>query len=190
MNNKPPLPRISLDKIMPTHNADLKCAPTLSFNNGSCIPLNILIDMTHAYNNYCKNNNIDKIINTEYNNIETDQDAYKRYLLHELQNRIGNKLNQHEWNKHDFMNFLNNEIKKDLTNNIFRPTGPQGKFDWLSTFDINYTLEQYENKYNDFKFLESTVPYTDFIGLNRFNFTLFPFFIKFHITKVYLFVKK
>ena len=43
--------------------------------------------------------------------------------------------------------------------------------------------------YNDFKFFESTVPYTDLIGLYRFNFTLFPFFIKFHIVYVYLFVK-
>jgi hypothetical protein len=34
--------------------------------------------------------------------------------------------------------------------------------------------------YNDFKFFESTVPYTDLIGLYRFNFTLFPFFITFH----------
>ena len=40
--------------------------------------------------------------------------------------------------------------------------------------------------YTDFKFLESTVPYTDFIGLNRFNFTLFPFFINFHIDKFIL----
>jgi hypothetical protein len=39
--------------------------------------------------------------------------------------------------------------------------------------------------YTDFKFFESTVPYIDFIGLNRFNFTLFPFFIKFHIIEVY-----
>ena len=58
MIKKPPLPRISLDKIMPTHNADLKRAPTLSFDNGSCIPLNILIEMTDAYNNYCKDNKI------------------------------------------------------------------------------------------------------------------------------------
>ena len=48
---------------------------------------------------------------------------------------------------------MKEDDKNELENNVFRPEGPQGKFDWLSTFDINYTLAQYENKYPDFKFL-------------------------------------
>lgn len=44
--------------------------------------------------------------------------------------------------------------------------------------------------YNDFKFFESTVPYTDLIGLYRFNFTLLPFFIKFHCCQCLFVCKK
>ena len=59
----------------------------------------------------------------------------------------------------------------------------------LSCSDLGVT-QDWMFIYTDFKFLESTVPYTDLIGLYRFNFTLFPFFIKFHIINVYLLVKK
>jgi hypothetical protein len=59
----------------------------------------------------------------------------------------------------------------------------------LSYSDLGVT-QDWMFMYTDFKFLESTVPYTDLIGLYRFSFTLFPFFIKFHIMNVYLFVKK
>jgi hypothetical protein len=51
-----------------------------------------------------------------------------------------------------------------LENKIFRPDGPQGRFDWLSTIDINQVLYQYEAKYSDFKFL-GAVP-MDFMDLD------------------------
>jgi len=48
---------------------------------------------------------------------------------------------------------MSEDNKEILENVVFRPEGPQGKFDWLSTLDINNVLTQYQNKYPDFVFL-------------------------------------
>ena len=45
---------------------------------------------------------------------------------------------------------MDGKTKDYMENNIFRPEGPQGKFEWLSTIDINQVLKQYEEKYEDF----------------------------------------
>ena len=59
---------------------------------------------------------------------------------------------------------MSEESKDHLENKVFRPEGPQGRFEWLSTLDINKVLYQYEEKYPDFKFL-GAVP-LDFIELD------------------------
>jgi len=43
---------------------------------------------------------------------------------------------------------MNNSYVKEY----FRPKKPDGKFTWLSNFDINEIMEQYEKKYKEFKF--------------------------------------
>ena len=171
MSLKIPLPLITDAQIMPKDKQDLKCSPQLTFENGSCLPLNILTKMADAYNKYCDDqSNGDKIklddkLDTLYPN------EYKRYLLFEFGKRF--KGSQHDWIKNSFSSFMKEEDKNELENNVFRPEGPQGKFDWLSTFDINYTLAQYENKYPDFQFL-GAVPIDfndlDYLPFKKLNF--------------------
>jgi hypothetical protein len=174
---KIPLPLIKVEQVIPEDEKDRKCGPHLSFENGSCIPLNLLIKMAEAYNQYNNNNSIndniklDNIMDTLY------PDEYKRFLLFEFQQRFKNS-NQSKWIKKKFIELMNNEDKEYLENDVFRPEGPQGKFEWLSTLDINKTLAQYENKYPDFQFL-GAVP-IDFNDLDYYPFKTMDFnnFIK------------
>ena len=69
--------------------------------------------------------------------------------------------------KENFTKFMDGKTKDYMENNIFRPEGPQGKFEWLSTIDINQVLKQYEEKYADFLFL-GAVP-IDFDDLSPLN---------------------
>ena len=151
MNSKIPLPIIKLEQVLPKNENDMKCSPHLNFENGSCIPLNILIKMATAYNKYCDKYDLETKIRLD-DKLETfDNSKYKIYLLYEFGLRF--KSSQQEWIKNKFNSFMNKEDKEELEKNTFRPIGPQSQFTWLSTFDINLTLEQYEKKYNDFKFL-------------------------------------
>jgi len=148
---KIPLPLISDAQIKPKNKEDFKCSPHLDFENGSCIPLNILIKMADAYNEYCnyEGNNMHIKLDDKLDILYPDE--YKRYLLFEFGKRF--KGSQHSWIKEKFSSYMSKDDKDELENNVFRPEAPQGKFDWLSTFDINYALAQYESKYKDFKFL-------------------------------------
>jgi hypothetical protein len=97
---------------------------------------------------------------------------YKRYLLFEFQQRFKNS-NQSNWIKKKFIELMSKEDKEYLEYDVFRPEGPQGKFEWLSTLDINKTLAQYENKYPDFQFL-GAVP-IDFNDLDYYPFKTMDF---------------
>ena len=145
------LPIINVKDIMPSNKDELKCGPDLEFENGSCIPLNILIDMADAYNKYCKDNNKDDKIKLNSRLDTLYPDEYKKYLLNEFKTRYNNS--QKDWINKNFTKYMSDESKHILENIVFRPEGPQGKFDWLSTIDINKVLFQYESKYMDFKFL-------------------------------------
>lgn len=143
-------------------NITNKCAPHLDFENGSCIPLHILIDMALAFNKYNKEHKLyKKIYLNDQMDIE-DPEKYKKYLIDEFKERFDN--DQKEWLKLKFLELMSDENKQILHNSTFRPEGPQGKFEWLSNLDINKVLFQYEKKYHDFKFLGS-VP-IDFYDLD------------------------
>lgn len=137
-----------------------KCAPDAKFENGSCIPLNLLKEITIAYN---ENNSDNKINLTE--------NGDKSNLLVELKKRLGE--DERKWISNSSIGSLSKKNFDILENNIFRPEGPQGKFEWLSTLDINKVLKQYENKYDDFKFL-GAVPIDfmdlDYLKFNKLNF--------------------
>jgi hypothetical protein len=165
-NKKLPLPIIKLEQVMPKNKDDCKCAPHLTFDNGSCIPLNILIKLANAYNTHCQETNNNDFIKTHDGLELLHPNEYKLYLLFELGKRF--KGDQHSWIKHSCIQFLNDNERDELEHNTFRPDGPQGKFEWLSTFDINYTLSQYKTKYHDFQFL-GAVP-IDFNDLDRLPF--------------------
>ena len=137
-----------------------KCAPGLEYTNGSCIPLSILTEMAEAYNKYKSNNLKNKYTNDVSTNDQlfdltkyvNNSDKLKTYLVDKFQ-EIYNDKKQHEWIKQHFMTHMNKKSIDFLKNNTFRPSGPQGQFDWLSTINIDLVLEQYEYKYNDFEFL-------------------------------------
>ena len=150
-NKKPSIPKIKLDTVMPTNPLDMKCAPNMDFENGSCYPLKLLIDMAEAFNKYNKENNKNDTIVLDSKEETLDPDNYKIYLLHEFKKRI--KGDQRDLINEKFTKFMSENSKEYLENNVFRPEGPQGQFQWLSTVDINLVLKQYEEKYEDFLFL-------------------------------------
>jgi hypothetical protein len=158
-----PIPYINVEKVTPKNNSDKKCGPTISFENGSCIPLNLLVKMAIAYNKRNKENSISLFDTLE----DLSPDKYKTYLLFEFQKRFKNT-HHSEWVNNKIFDNLSKEDKEFLQTSVFRPEGPQGQFQWLSTIDINKTLVQYENKYPDFVFL-GAVP-IDFNELDYYPF--------------------
>jgi len=160
---KLPIPYIDVEKVTPKNDGDKKCGPTMTFENGSCIPLNLLVKMAIAYNKKNKENSISLFDTLE----ELSPDKYKTYLLFEFQKRFKNT-NHSEWVNNKIFDNIPKEDKEYLQTSVFRPEGPQGQFQWLSTLDINKTLVQYENKYPDFVFL-GAVP-IDFNELDYYPF--------------------
>lgn len=141
---------IRSSEINPKDKKDYRCAPALSFQNGSCMPLDILIDMASAYNNYRPKNSI-----ALSSKVETlNPTRYKRYLVKEFQIRLDDICDsQRCWVKQAFINNMNDDTRKKLKYYTFRPKGPQGKFTWLNTINLNNVMRQYQEKFKDFKFL-------------------------------------
>ena len=160
MSLKKTIPYIDIEDIMPIDKSATKCAPHLEFENGSCIPLDLLIEMAESYNKYQKDKSniikLDSRLDTLY------PDDYKKFLLFEFKNRFDG--DQKNWIKSKYLELLSEDSKDRLEYKVFRPEGPQGRFEWLSTIDINQVLYQYEEKYPDFKFL-GAVP-IDFMELD------------------------
>ena len=150
--------------ISKSTNEDNKCAPNKKFVDGSCFTLESLIDMSNAFNTYIELG----LLNKQRINITN----LKKDLILQLTDRLKNVCDdQLCWLKQDFMRFTKNNA--DIQNKTFRPSGPQGRFTWLSTSNINKVMTQYEEKYPEFKYL-GTVP-MDFdelpiLGLSNINF--------------------
>lgn len=160
-----PIPYIDVKYVKPIDESATKCAPHLEFDNGSCIPLELLIEMAKAYNKYHSDEKSKQIIlNSKLDTLYPDD--YKKYLLLEFKKRFNG--DQKDWINSKYLELLSEEAKDHLENKVFRPDGPQGKYEWLSTIDINQVLYQYEVKYSDFKFL-GAVP-IDFMELDNYIF--------------------
>ena len=152
---------IELDSVRSSEimmdNNDKKCAPSKTFKDGSCIPLSILVKMAEAYNemNGGSSNSVSSNQIKLYQNVEVlNPGKYKRYLLKEFSNRLSDVCDtQRCWLKQDFINRLADPIRKELSKNTHRRSGPHGKFTWLNTNDINHAMEQYQKKYKGFRFL-------------------------------------
>lgn len=142
---------------------DNKCAPNKKYSDGSCFTLKDLKKMSISFNIFIENG--------EINSSKIDIKNDKRHLLQELTNKLENICdNQICWLKQKFVKKLND---KDLLKNTFRPNGPEGKFEWLSTIHINDVMSQYEKKYNDFKFFGAVpIDFDDlpFLGIKDLNF--------------------
>jgi len=74
------------------------------------------------------------------------------YLVRELKQRLYPSCadDQACWAEQDFAKRLQDP---EISRFTFRPVGPQGRFDWLSTTDINAVMEQYEKADPAFLFL-------------------------------------
>lgn len=141
---------------------DLQCAPGREFEAGSCISLVVLEEMAKAYNKTAKKE--DKIYLSRNLSVVNPQ-KYKLYLVHEINRRIGDKCTTQKcWTAQEFINQMDKVARAELVKYTFRPDSPQGRFDWLSTFDINDSMSQYEKKYKDFKFF-GAIP-MDFATIN------------------------
>jgi hypothetical protein len=134
--------------VAPKNKEDTRCAPAISFDGISCIELNVLIDIVNAFNSESN----DKI--KLYPNLETlNPHKYKKFLIKQLRKKITTCDTQQCWTTQPFIKKMKNNAKLQLKHYTFRPTGPKGKFEWLNTININDVMEQYEIKYNDFKFM-------------------------------------
>ena len=137
------------DKEFTTHDKDKRCAPSQKFVNGSCISINLLINLAEAYNKYYKDQiKVDKTCDV------LNPDKCKEKLLKQFEYKLSNVCSdQRCWIKQDFIKEMTDLKKNELTKFTFRPTGPQGKYTWLNTTDIQDVMKQYERKYENFKFL-------------------------------------
>ena len=160
---------IRSSEIRPTDENDMKCAPTKKFEHGSCIPLNILVEMAHAYNKDNPNNKIE--LSATYETVQPDK--YKRYLIYQFKKKLTKCTNQQCWTTQSFMKHLSDKTKDDVKNETFRPKGPNGKFTWLNTNNIDQVMEQYEKKYHEYDFLGAVpIDFDDLpdYGIKDFNF--------------------
>jgi hypothetical protein len=137
---------------------DKKCAPSKTYKDGSCFTIKSLKKIAENYN-----------LKNPTNKIKMSED--KENLVKQLETRLKDKCNEQTcWLRMDFVEALNDE---EISNNTFRPEGPERKFEWLSTTDINNVVAQYQDKYKNFLFL-GAVP-ADFqdlgiLGLEKMNF--------------------
>lgn len=148
-----------------TKNENDQCAPAKKNEDGSCIGLNILVSIAEAYND----EHSDKIkfdINKSKN-----QSDYKKYLVEELEQRLGK--DQRKWIDKKIISKLKKEEQYELKKRTFAPKGPQGTWEWLNTLHIEEVMSQYEDVYPNFKFL-GAVPIDfynlDQLGINKMNF--------------------
>ena len=129
---------------------DTQCAPGVDYINSSCILLPVLVELVKAYND----DNQSSLITFNESLITINPSQLKKYLIEEMTNRHeGICETQSCWIKQKYVNRMQPIYREQLTKGTFRPVGPQGKFEWLSTPHIYDTMSQYEKVNPDFKFL-------------------------------------
>ena len=134
-----------------------KCAPGKKFTEGSCFTVDNLVQIAEEFNKQHPKKSFSIIKD-------------KKYLLKHLTSKLSKN-----YNCNDEICWLNTSLVKNLNNNeiqyyTFRPEGPDGQYEWLSTTDINNVMHQYEEKYPEFNFL-GAVPYDfeDLEGLDTYQ---------------------
>jgi hypothetical protein len=144
---------MSSNKNFIPENENLKCAPSKVYSEGSCFTVKSLQKLADAYN---------REVGMDSNSLIEITDS-KPLLIKEISKRISECGNdQLCWLNIDWVKNIKDD---DIHNYTFRPNGPQARFKWLNTTNINEVMVQYEKKYNDFKFL-GAVPY-DFEKLEQ-----------------------
>jgi hypothetical protein len=142
--------KISEQDVVPRSKSDTMCSPGLTYEAGSCAKLTVLLELAKAYNGSADQH--DKIILASNFELLNPQ-KYKIYLVHQLTDRLANKCTTQKcWSKQKFIQHMDQRAKEEFVKYTHRPDSPQGKFEWLSTFNINDSMAQYEKKFEGFKF--------------------------------------
>ena len=90
---------------------DQRCAPTKAFDDGSCIPLYLLVEMANAYNEDNPNNPIKLNPGLETLNPK----KYKRHLLGEFSDKLDKVCDdQRCWIRQDFVKKMNKRMAIEL----------------------------------------------------------------------------
>lgn len=137
------------EKICVLNTNELKCAPGRKYDktNNTCFTIEELQNIAIQFNKQYNDSQI------QYKNMG------KKALLRELISKIKSKEgceNQSCWVNTSILNNIKDPMIKY---GVLKPKGPwKNDGTWLSTDDINLVLNQYENKYKNFKFL-GTVSY-------------------------------
>jgi hypothetical protein len=115
-----------------------RCAPNYADGTVSCFSKDVLVSIITLYNN----NYADKI--------QIGSGANKRDLWEAIQAKMSKRCGKDEtcWIEQGFLK----KIQPDLEE-YFKPLAPLGRYQWLSTDDINSVMRQYAEKYRDFKFV-------------------------------------
>lgn len=130
--------------------SDTRCAPGLTYEAGSCARLTVLIELAKAYNYSASPKDKIRLVS----NMETlNPQKYKLYLVNEINKRIGDRCTTQKcWTRQDFIRNMEEKAREEFVKHTYRPDSPQGKFEWLSTFNINEVMTQYYKTENGFKF--------------------------------------
>jgi hypothetical protein len=147
----------------------LKCSVDKKYTDGSCFTLESLKKIALSYNEKIKNIKENDIKKYKLKEIQIVDD--KKILVKEITKKLKHLCkDQLCWLKQDFVQNLKDDEINEFT---FRPRGPNGKFEWLSTTNINEIIQQYEKKYNDFEFLGAVpIDFDDLpdLGFRNINF--------------------
>lgn len=133
------------------------CAPKAYDGvNKSCFSTNQLVELAKAYNRYLSKTKLNPSTNYHFGDADLIKiKPNKKYLMSEFQNRFGKVCGGSEicLTHQAFMNELVAEMKEDITENTFRPEGPNDPTEWLNTKHINQIMKLYEKIYPNFKFI-------------------------------------
>ncbi len=136
--------------VNPANEEDKTCAPTLKFEDGSCYTLRSLVLIARAFNNDNPDNRIK--LNKRFETLEPKK--YKRYLVKKLKDRLKDTCSDQKcWSEQDFIDKIDKINREEIEKFTYRPEGPEGKFEWLNTINIDDVMEQYEYKYPNFIFI-------------------------------------
>jgi hypothetical protein len=114
-----------------------RCAPNYADGTVSCFTKDLLVKIISLYNN----NYADQI--------QVGNGANKRDLWEAIQSKMYKRCGNDEtcWIEQGFLK----KVQPDLEQ-YFKPLAPLGRYQWLSTDDIDNVMRQYADKYKDFKF--------------------------------------
>ncbi len=135
----------------PVKNKVLNCSPAVknkTIRKGSCLTSNVILKIKDEYN---KDHPTNKILATK-----------PALVWHELRMRLDCEDERCWVNQIDNV-ALRNQIKKQIFAPEHPPSWFKNKNEWLSNFDINAVMAQYETKFPDFKYLGTTPIDYDFI---------------------------